>query len=129
LFTDVLGSTQLWSSDAKAMGVALARHDNIVRGAIAGMAAVCLYRWGRVRGGVRPGEVRGWGGGRGAGGPRCAGARRVPTHRPKPPREPQPLSEREREVLQLVARGHYYRLIGAELFIAEKTVENHVRIE
>jgi len=39
----------------------------------------------------------------------------------------QPLSDREREVLQLVARGHTYRQIGAELFIAEKTVENHVR--
>ena len=39
----------------------------------------------------------------------------------------QPLSEREREVLQLVARGHSYREIGAELYIAEKTVENHVR--
>jgi DNA-binding NarL/FixJ family response regulator len=39
----------------------------------------------------------------------------------------QPLSAREREVLQLVARGHAYRDIGAELFIAEKTVENHVR--
>jgi DNA-binding NarL/FixJ family response regulator len=38
-----------------------------------------------------------------------------------------PLSEREREVLQLVARGHAYKAIGAELFIAEKTVENHVR--
>ena len=38
-----------------------------------------------------------------------------------------PLSDREREVLQLVARGHPYRQIGAELFIAEKTVENHVR--
>jgi DNA-binding NarL/FixJ family response regulator len=38
-----------------------------------------------------------------------------------------PLSEREREVLQLVARGHTYKQIGAELFIAEKTVENHVR--
>ncbi|MGI9607781.1 MAG: response regulator [Acidimicrobiales bacterium] len=37
------------------------------------------------------------------------------------------LSEREREVLQLVARGHAYREIGEELFIAEKTVENHVR--
>ena len=37
------------------------------------------------------------------------------------------LTEREREVLQLVARGHTYREIGAELFIAEKTVENHVR--
>jgi DNA-binding NarL/FixJ family response regulator len=38
-----------------------------------------------------------------------------------------PLSEREREVLQLVARGHTYREIGNRLFIAEKTVENHVR--
>ncbi len=38
-----------------------------------------------------------------------------------------PLSEREREVLQLVARGHTYKEIGAQLFIAEKTVENHVR--
>ena len=38
-----------------------------------------------------------------------------------------PLSDREREVLQLVARGHAYKEIGAELFIAEKTVENHVR--
>ena len=38
-----------------------------------------------------------------------------------------PLSDREREVLQLVARGHTYKAFGAELFIAEKTVENHVR--
>ena len=37
------------------------------------------------------------------------------------------LSRREREVLQYVARGHAYREIGEELFIAEKTVENHVR--
>ena len=29
--------------------------------------------------------------------------------------------------LQLVARGHTYKQIGAELFIADKTVENHVR--
>ena len=39
----------------------------------------------------------------------------------------QPLSDREREVLQHVARGHTYREIGETLFIAEKTVENHVR--
>lgn len=39
----------------------------------------------------------------------------------------QALSEREREVLQHVARGRTYRQIGEELFIAEKTVENHVR--
>ncbi len=38
-----------------------------------------------------------------------------------------PLSDREREVLQLVARGHTYKAIGGELFIADKTVENHVR--
>ncbi len=38
-----------------------------------------------------------------------------------------PLSEREREVLQLVARGHTYRQVGGELYISEKTVENHVR--
>lgn len=39
----------------------------------------------------------------------------------------QALSEREREVLQHVAKGHTYRQIGEDLFIAEKTVENHVR--
>jgi len=39
----------------------------------------------------------------------------------------QPLSPREREVLQFVARGHTYREVAEELFIAEKTVENHVR--
>ena len=39
----------------------------------------------------------------------------------------QPLSDREREVLQYVARGHTYREIGEQLFIAEKTVQNHVR--
>ncbi|MGI8938625.1 MAG: response regulator [Iamia sp.] len=41
--------------------------------------------------------------------------------------EGQALSEREREVLQHVAKGHAYRQIGEDLFIAEKTVENHVR--
>ena len=39
----------------------------------------------------------------------------------------QPLSDREREVLQYVARGHTYKEIGEQLFIADKTVENHVR--
>lgn len=37
------------------------------------------------------------------------------------------LSKREREVLQLVARGHTYNEIGEELYISPKTVENHVR--
>jgi DNA-binding NarL/FixJ family response regulator len=45
----------------------------------------------------------------------------------KSPSGANPLSDREREVLQLVARGHAYKEIGAQLFIAEKTVENHVR--
>ncbi len=39
----------------------------------------------------------------------------------------QPLSDREREVLGLVARGYAYREIGERLFISPKTVENHTR--
>ncbi len=38
-----------------------------------------------------------------------------------------PLSDREREVLQLVARGHSYGEIGTQLFISAKTAENHSR--
>jgi len=39
----------------------------------------------------------------------------------------QALSNREREVVGLVARGHTYKAVGEELFISAKTVENHVR--
>jgi DNA-binding NarL/FixJ family response regulator len=38
-----------------------------------------------------------------------------------------PLTDREREVLQLVARGRTYGEIGGELGISAKTAENHVR--
>ena len=37
------------------------------------------------------------------------------------------ISDREREVLQLVARGRRYQEIGTELGISARTVENHVR--
>lgn len=36
------------------------------------------------------------------------------------------LSGREREVLQLIARGYTYREVGEQLFISIKTVESHV---
>ncbi|HSM02949.1 MAG TPA: response regulator transcription factor [Acidimicrobiia bacterium] len=36
------------------------------------------------------------------------------------------LTEREREVLRLIARGYTYREIGEHLFISVKTVETHV---
>jgi DNA-binding NarL/FixJ family response regulator len=35
------------------------------------------------------------------------------------------LSAREREVMQLLARGYTYREIGSRLFISVKTVESH----
>ena len=36
------------------------------------------------------------------------------------------LSPREREVLQLIARGYTYREVAGELFLSIKTVETHV---
>jgi DNA-binding NarL/FixJ family response regulator len=47
--------------------------------------------------------------------------------RPTPPDPLQPLSPREREVLQLIARGHSNRQIGRSLQIGEQTVKTHVR--
>jgi DNA-binding CsgD family transcriptional regulator len=47
----------------------------------------------------------------------------------QPPHQPptgSPLSEREREVAELLLLGMPYRDIGAQLFISAKTVEHHV---
>jgi DNA-binding NarL/FixJ family response regulator len=49
------------------------------------------------------------------GGPRAAGERGVAA-----------LSAREREVAELVRAGHTNREIAAELFLSEKTIENHL---
>ncbi|MGH2812459.1 MAG: LuxR C-terminal-related transcriptional regulator, partial [Actinomycetota bacterium] len=37
------------------------------------------------------------------------------------------LTERENEVLKLVAKGYAYKEIGEKLFISTKTVQNHVQ--
>jgi DNA-binding NarL/FixJ family response regulator len=49
---------------------------------------------------------------------------RIP--RPTPPQELEDLSEREREVFRLIARGLSNGEIGQELFISETTVKTHV---
>jgi two-component system nitrate/nitrite response regulator NarL len=46
---------------------------------------------------------------------------------PRPANWPQEITEREREVLQCVAKGMSNREIGEALNIAENTVKNHVR--
>jgi len=47
--------------------------------------------------------------------------------RPPPPDPLQPLSPREREVLELIARGLSNRQIARDLAIGEQTVKTHVR--
>lgn len=42
------------------------------------------------------------------------------------PGEPEPLSEREREIVQLLAAGHDNRTIAARLHLSEKTVGNRL---
>ena len=47
--------------------------------------------------------------------------------RPPPPDPLEPLSPREREVLELIARGRSNRQIARDLMIGEQTVKTHVR--
>ena len=51
-----------------------------------------------------------------------AGSAEVPVVDPELDR----LSQREREVLRLIARGYAYKEVARELFISVKTVETHV---
>jgi DNA-binding NarL/FixJ family response regulator len=46
--------------------------------------------------------------------------------RPSPPKELDELSEREREVFRLIARGLSNTEIGSELYISETTVKTHI---
>jgi two-component system, NarL family, response regulator LiaR len=48
-------------------------------------------------------------------------------HKVQSPRSPETLSERETEVLRLVARGMSNKEIGDKLFICETTVKTHVK--
>jgi hypothetical protein len=46
LFTDIEGSTKLWEKNPEAMQAALARHDEILRGAIESNLDFTSRRWG-----------------------------------------------------------------------------------
>jgi DNA-binding NarL/FixJ family response regulator len=45
----------------------------------------------------------------------------------RPEQGPESLTEREREVMGLIASGRSNKAIAGELFISEKTVKNHIR--
>ncbi|MGZ4171128.1 MAG: response regulator [Solirubrobacteraceae bacterium] len=47
-------------------------------------------------------------------------------HRPAPPKELNELTERERDVFRLMARGRSNAEIGHELYISETTVKTHI---
>jgi two-component system, NarL family, response regulator LiaR len=48
-------------------------------------------------------------------------------HKVKSPRNPETLTDRETEVLRLIARGESNKEIGGHLFISETTVKTHVK--
>ncbi|MEL6440532.1 MAG: response regulator transcription factor [Cyanobacteria bacterium J06621_8] len=49
-----------------------------------------------------------------------------PSVSPSPPEELTRLTAREKDVLQLIAKGHSNKEIAQELYISERTVKNHV---
>ena len=59
--------------------------------------------------------------------PRTSGALDMSSADDGPAAEPQKLSAREAEVMSLIAGGQTNGEIAAHLFLAEKTVKNHVR--
>ncbi len=58
-------------------------------------------------------------------GPAVTGVLRTVVANPESGRSPDFLTEREREILQLVAEGHSTKAIAAKLGISAKTVDNH----
>ncbi len=54
----------------------------------------------------------------------AAGRRRL--RRPTRERERSPLSQREREIVQLVAQGFKNKEMAEKMFISEQTVKNHL---
>ena len=58
-------------------------------------------------------------------GPAIASVLRTVVANPESGRSPDFLTEREREILQLVAEGHTTKAIAAKLGISAKTVDNH----
>ena len=49
-----------------------------------------------------------------------------PSQQETAPRDAHPLTEREKEILALVAEGYSNKLIGDQLNISERTVKNHL---
>lgn len=95
----------IWDAARLASEAALAAGDPVTATALLKLARTLRTR-------ARPPEVR-------------APAPAAPPPRPEP-RTDTVLSEREREVAELVLLGLTYREIGARLYISAKTVEHHV---
>lgn len=95
----------IWDAARLASEAALAADDPVTATALLKLARTLRTR-------ARPPEVR-------------APAPAAPPPRPEP-RTDTVLSEREREVAELVLLGLTYREIGARLYISAKTVEHHV---